>query len=62
MKKTQSLHYMRAGSGASSPQQVNKSRTSIGKYGPNGHLVVPQNGLNMIMLNNYNHATQGLAS
>jgi hypothetical protein len=31
MKKTQSLHYMRAGSGASSPQQI-KSRTSIGKY------------------------------
>jgi hypothetical protein len=40
MKKTQSLHYMRAGSGASSPQQV-KSRTSIGKYAQNGQQPIP---------------------
>mmetsp|Transcript_9226 Transcript_9226/g.8638 ORF Transcript_9226/g.8638 Transcript_9226/m.8638 type:complete len:240 (+) Transcript_9226:107-826(+) len=31
MKKTQSLHYMKANSGASSPQQI-KSRSSMGHY------------------------------
>ena len=49
MKKAQSLHYMRASSGASSPQQI-KSRTSIGKYAPaaNGHI-----GMGMQIYNNY---------
>ena len=31
LKKTQSLHYMKASSGTNSPQQV-KSRSAIGKY------------------------------
>lgn len=50
MKKTQSLHYVRSGSGTSSPQQV-KSRSSIGKYSQN-----PASVLGMAAAyNNYNN-------
>ncbi|TNV74687.1 hypothetical protein FGO68_gene91 [Halteria grandinella] len=52
MKKTHSLHYMRAGSGASSPQQI-KSRTSIGKYAANGQN--PGAAMGMQIYNNYNN-------
>lgn len=56
MKKTQSLHYMRAGSGASSPQQI-KSRTSIGKYAAAANGVQQNHPASMAMqiYNNYNN-------
>lgn len=41
LKKTQSLHYMKAASGTSSPTQT-KSRSAVGRYVSNG---VPYNNL-----------------